>query len=237
MVAVSATLFVSMMTCMVIVASGTHYPDVLYVADHCSQTIVVHSDVRIQLSASMTLNPSSNCLVYLKPHQGSAVVAKFSFYSMPSDYANDDGNCLQESIQLTDSNGNYVLGYVDYCSRKTPPYQYNLLKKGTFGYQVPSFYSVYTATVDLLVSEVVYKQDSCPSGYFDCENTFCVTMDSVCNGFDDCGNNMDETSGCDLAIGVIVGIVVGVIAFVFIVVVLSLLFRRYRQRALYVQYQ
>lgn len=62
-------------------------------------------------------------------------------------------------------------------------------------------------------------------------------MDSVCNGFDDCGNNRDETTGCDLAIGVIVGIIVGVIVFVLIVVVLSVLFRRHRQRARYVQYQ
>lgn len=44
------------------------------------------------------------------PNQGSAVVARFLFYDILSDYANDYGNCPEESIQLIDGNGNDVLG-------------------------------------------------------------------------------------------------------------------------------
>ena len=37
---------------------------------------------------------------------------------------------------------------------------------------------------------------SCPENHFTCLNLKCVTGDSMCDGDDDCGDNSDETIGC-----------------------------------------
>ncbi|BFZ08522.1 hypothetical protein BsWGS_11561 [Bradybaena similaris] len=237
MTAISTALFASIVTCVVTVTSATNYPTVKYVDLNCGKTIYVLSDVRIKLSTSSYLTPGKQCSVKLVPLLGTNVVVSFLAYSINYNYANEYGNCAVESIQMTDGSGTNVLGFPNYCSSKQPSGQFNLKTQGTFGFTVQQNQQPQTPVVELLVSEVVPKKGSCPSGYFDCQNNICVTSDVICNGYDDCGNDRDETYGCGLAVGVIVGIVVGACAFVFVLVVLSLVFRRYRQRSVYVQYR
>ena len=38
---------------------------------------------------------------------------------------------------------------------------------------------------------------NCPDNHFSCTNKKCVTGDSLCDGHDDCGDNSDETHGCE----------------------------------------
>ena len=38
---------------------------------------------------------------------------------------------------------------------------------------------------------------NCPDTHFSCTNKKCVTGDSLCNGNNDCGDDSDETIGCN----------------------------------------
>ncbi|XP_046333614.2 suppressor of tumorigenicity 14 protein-like [Haliotis rufescens] len=101
---------------------------------------------------------------------------------------------------------------------------------GSMSFRFKTDYVTQTGQFDILVT--AFSSSPCSSRRFQCDNDHCVSNDLKCNGFDDCGDNSDENSGCDsiLGTGAIAGIAVGAIVFIVIVVVLSIVGRVYRRR-------
>ncbi|XP_012940699.1 uncharacterized protein LOC106012386 [Aplysia californica] len=85
--------------------------------------------------------------------------------------------------------------------------------------------------LDILISS--FNTDVCDTSHeFACDNGRCVSASVQCDGYDDCGDDSDETDGCLMSTLVIV-VIVCVSAFVVIVVVIVLVLavkRRWRMQ-------
>jgi hypothetical protein len=180
---------------------GTHYPSIYYVYGNCDQTIEVRGDVRIQLASTAYLPSGIYCALAFQISTGHDLTAKFLSYNMSSNYTSETGNCPYESIQLYDVYQQPQLSRDgDYCSSQKPNATYYIGASGKLRFATGFPSNIQTAVVDILISEITLKKDftnsTCPSSLFDCGNGHCISKDITCNGFDDCGNNVDEENGC-----------------------------------------
>uniref|UniRef100_A0A0B6ZQR6 CUB domain-containing protein n=2 Tax=Arion vulgaris TaxID=1028688 RepID=A0A0B6ZQR6_9EUPU len=235
--------FIQFVSCLVVGIYGTYYPSVIYADQYCGKSYQVGSDVRIQLSSSLFLNPNVICVVTLLAAPGTKLVARFRNYDMNSDYVSESGPCLVESIQLFDFKVTPLLtGTNGYCRTWTPSGDYDLGAGGFFSYTTYQYNTlIYTASVDLLVSQFIDRSSmpdlSCPKDYFDCNyNNYCVSEDVTCNGYDDCGNSNDEITGCSRSYVFLAGVGVGIIFFVVIIaIIVVFVTRALRRRYIYTQ--
>lgn len=241
----SRTKTLVILVCLLSTALAKFYPYTYYLDQFCGTTIFVDKEVRVKLSQTNYLYPNKQCGMTFRPSSGSRLVATFLNYSMPSDYINTEGVCNYESIQLTQESSLYF-GYRGYCGSYKPTGQYDVHSYTTFSFQVwQNLMYVTPAIVDLLITEVFdkYDQNTCPYKTFDCQRSgICIDELLTCNGYDDCGNNLDETVGCrdgnlDVTpyLGAIIGGSAGLIVLVIVITVTVIVCRRRGGKSAYFQ--
>ncbi|CAL1533356.1 unnamed protein product [Lymnaea stagnalis] len=240
----SRTINLLILVCFLTTAAAKFYPFTYYLDQYCGTTIYVSQEIRVRLSQQTYLYPNKECGMTFRPSAGNKLVATFLNYSMPSDYVDASGICNYESIQLTQESALYF-GYRGYCGWTKPNGQYDLHDYTTFSFQVWQNMYVNTAQVDLLITEVFNKdyQNSCPYNTFDCQRSgICIDQDLTCNGYDDCGNNLDETLGCRTPsldvkpyLGAIIGGSAGLVVLVVVIVVTVVVCRRRGGKSAYIQ--
>ncbi|KAH9510045.1 hypothetical protein Btru_043369 [Bulinus truncatus] len=208
--------------CVLSMVSGQSYPANYDLLQYCGATIYVSNDVRVSISSLNILIANQVCTITFRPLSGDRLVASFLKYNLSSySYYDDYGNCLDESIQLT-GNGSNKFGLHGYCGQNIPMGQYGLDQVATIS-KVQS------------LSEVRLSQMA----------STCIDKQLTCNGYDDCGNNLDEKQGChypdphidvDVNIAAIVGGSVGLIVLISAIVITVVVCRGRRGKADYIQY-
>ncbi|BFZ08521.1 hypothetical protein BsWGS_11560 [Bradybaena similaris] len=199
--------------CLVTITHGTFYPNLISLSDKCQQRYRVWGDVRIRLTANLLLPTNTTCTLKLQPDIDTRLIARFRSYYMSPDYTSEQDRCRYESIQLYDSLGHPQLDGGDggYCRTEKPTNLIDLGASGQFRYTTSRAKNILAADLEIVVTAVTDKQgENCPSDYFDCHfNNYCVSNAVTCNGFDDCGNNRDETTACPLSPWIILVAVLG----------------------------
>ncbi|XP_055883183.1 uncharacterized protein LOC106059706 [Biomphalaria glabrata] len=225
--------------CLLSLASAQYYPPIYDLTYYCGSTIFVDREVKVRVRSQTYLNPNQNCTLILRPNRGNRLVASFLGFNLSTSYYYDDsGNCQYESIQLT-ADGSSQFGYRGYCGYSVPYGQYRLGSINTISVINWQQYSyIYAPNLDIIFTEVSskYSNNNCPYQMFDCQNyDTCIDDSLKCNGYNDCGNNLDETTGChnhgpyiDISVNLpaIVGGSVGFVVFVVIIVVTVVICRR-----------
>ncbi|BFZ08519.1 hypothetical protein BsWGS_11558 [Bradybaena similaris] len=224
--------------CLFTITHGTFYPSLISLSDRCNQTYRVWRDVRIRLASKVFLPSNTTCTLTFLPDVDTRLIARFRSYYMSPKYTNEYDDCQNESIQLYDSHGDPKLSDSvgrGYCKMGKPSSLFDLGASGQFQYTTFQGTDILAADLEILVTAVRDKQGSkCTSDYFDCYlNNYCVSNAVTCNGFDDCGNNRDETHGCKLSGWAIAAIVLAAFVFFCCVAVTVLYVKRRRLRHRY----
>ncbi|XP_053401378.1 uncharacterized protein LOC123549412 [Mercenaria mercenaria] len=85
----------------------------------------------------------------------------------------------------------------------------------------------------VLLTYASYKRTDCGSNLFICNNNRCIDRGLMCDGYDHCGDNSDEVSGCADNTGqwdksyqytITIGVIVPMVISVFLIMVICLLF-------------
>ncbi|XP_059150786.1 uncharacterized protein LOC131937406 [Physella acuta] len=231
-------LLTTLTACILCVGQATRYPLSYTLDAYCGTTIRVSGDVLIRLSYSTYLPADRTCSITLLPSSGDGLVASVDTYSL--NYLYSTSQCLYEAIQLGSADVPQIWGPYGYCKSYRPTAKYSLGRYGTYSYKTGKYSFIETGDIKLLVTETFSRNATgyCASGQFDCERqNICISRSLTCNGYDDCGNDLDETDGCSLPPGIIGGIAAGIFVFIVLVIVISFFIRRQRYRAVYVQYQ
>ena len=117
---------------------------------------------------SLTLNVSSNCIM---PHSVCDNIPDISLETLSCHYENKSHRTIQNVLDLYDQNS--FLNSAIYRRCTTP--------------SVLKFPNKHRGKIEIELCEIMH----CPS-MFRCENSYCIPVENVCDGFSDCPYQSDE---------------------------------------------
>ncbi|KAK6182377.1 hypothetical protein SNE40_010082 [Patella caerulea] len=211
-----------------VVVAG-YIPTSYYLTEKCGYTIVFSNDARIRLSrySSSYLPRSLSCHVAVTSVKASDYIM-IKFRDLDTQLST---RCSTNSLKITDAVTTQAIGpQGGFCGFSTPYQVYQSTGDSIYlDFKTNSLFQ--TGSLDILLTSFNYgsgANSSCASNEFKCSNNKCIWGGLTCDGYNNCGDNSDEISGCGTtSVAVIAG---SVGAVVFIIIVLVIIFgarRRY----------
>ncbi|CAG5117384.1 unnamed protein product [Candidula unifasciata] len=214
-----------------VVLGAIHYPDVIHGDNPCNNTRNISKEAIFTYVKPITVE-NEVCVTTFATNSYTMLTVQFLMYYTDTYQNNEEGNCTVWSVQLYNSRGLPVLGPGSkYCSSKKPKGVFVLGRTATFVREVKTkrYLWLNPVTVNILLTEVNYKNESCIYGYIDCKNNYCIHRDLVCNKYDNCGNNSDEleeNNMCQPVYKVVVKVILAcIVAVLFVSLIIFLLCR------------
>ncbi|VDI53375.1 Hypothetical predicted protein [Mytilus galloprovincialis] len=225
---------ISLLFFIVEVSSITKY-DLKSVCDGPSQllTIPTDGDILLTHSSSDPLLPNMTCVVSIynpMTKYPGRVLAYFESFS-----TDESKNCVNSRLDIYDERGTSVdkalTGPNGVCGNRD---NLDIYYNSTQQYMTFRFKDV-NRTSNFRVVLTAAHTGICQKSEFGCGNGFCIGQHLECNGYNNCGNDIDELACVvALAAGIIVVIIIGsILAIICFVTAIMCLVCRPRRRNIY----
>ncbi|XP_046556956.1 uncharacterized protein LOC124266197 [Haliotis rubra] len=203
------------------------YPSTDNINFYCDSTITVFDSVILKLKSYSWPNDDT-CSVTLTAsnfyHTNAYLSVQFLDIALPDGLS---GDCPRSRVDVKDSYGTFLSSQSGVCGYTTPFDQPWTSTGDSVVVRLKRLQSGQTGSFRILVSQ--FANGVCDEyGEYECDNGRCVDSSVTCDGYDDCTDDSDETSGCTWGAGSIAGVAVAVTCTVLIFFGIS--FAVYRRR-------
>lgn len=179
-----------------------------YFKSTCDKTVPIpdEGDILFVIDKSHRLSKSPCTVFVLNPNSSSRVLVYLNTFKI-----NTSNRCRQSRLEIFDDHGRNktLTGPNGLCGSVKKDLYNSTQQNMTFTVHDKKG----TATITLLVTSArKAEKGACHGNELNCENDFCIPGNLACNGYNNCGNGIDElTCVLALAVGVIIAIVIGAI--------------------------
>lgn len=225
---------ISLLVFIVEVSAITKY-ELKSVCDGRSQilTIPTDGDMLLTQSPSDPLLPNMTCVVSIYNPMTKYPVRVLAYFERFS--TDESKDCVNSRLDIYDEQGTSVnkalTGPNGVCGNRE---SLDLYYNSTQQYMTFKFRDV-NQTSDFRVVLTAAHTGTCQESEFGCGNGFCIRRHLECNGYNNCGNNIDElVCVVELAAGLIVVIIIGtILAIICIATAIMCLICRPRRMTIY----
>ncbi|XP_064611667.1 membrane frizzled-related protein-like [Liolophura sinensis] len=167
--------------------------DLEYLDAHCGLSVKVRDAVHLKLKSMLTFAPNLDCSAVLYNELNRKMMVRFLKINI-----RNSTNCHTDRMELfkdRHKNGNPL---VVVCGRRVPEKTFITSRNG----MLTRFVSGQEADCeDFHILVTPFYTGLCDESSFQCDNKRCVADTLACDGYNNCGDNSDETVNCGLSAG------------------------------------